>query len=209
MQKLERIIGYKFKNKKLLKMALTHPSFSHNESYEKLEFLGDLILDAIVGIYLFKKYKDKDEGFLTDLKSAYVNKNYLKEIADKINLKSFARYKGENIKRTDKFLEALIGAIYLDGGFKKAERFIKKFILSKELEPLKDYKNLILNYARKFKGTEPVYEIVKVYGPSHKRKYEVKVKIKGIRNVGRGKGNSLKEAEILAAKLLYEKISKS
>jgi len=208
MQKLEKIIDYKFKNKKLLTVALTHPSITHNESYEKFEFLGDLILNAIVGIYLFKKYNNKDEGFLTDLKSAYVNKNYLKEIADKINLKIFARYKEKNIKRTDKFLEALIGAIYLDGGLKKTEKFIKKFILNKELEPLKDYKNLILNYAKKFKGTEPIYEIVKIYGPCHKRKYEVKVKIKGIRKIGKGKGSSLKEAEILAAKSLYEKLLK-
>jgi ribonuclease-3 len=209
MQRLEKIIEYKFKNKDLIQMALTHPSFSFYKSYEKLEFLGDLILDAIVGIYLYKKYKDKNEAFLTDLKSAYVNKNYLKEIADKIGLKNFASYKGDNIKRTDKFLEALIGAIYLDGGMKRAEKFIKKFILNKELEPLKDYKNLILNYARKIKGTEPIYEVIKMEGPPHKREYEVRIKIKGIRKVGRGKGNSLKEAEIIAAKSLYEKITKS
>jgi len=209
MQRLEKIIEYKFKNKDLIQMALTHPSFSFYKSYEKLEFLGDLILDAIVGIYLYKKYKDKNEAFLTDLKSAYVNKNYLKEIADKIGLKNFASYKGDNIKRTDKFLEALIGAIYLDGGMKKAEKFIKKFILNKELEPLKDYKNLILNYARKIKGTEPIYEVIKMEGPPHKREYEVRIKIKGIRKVGRGKGDSLKEAEIIAAKSLYEKIFKS
>jgi ribonuclease-3 len=209
MQRLEKIIEYKFKNKDLIQMALTHPSFSFYKSYEKLEFLGDLILDAIVGIYLYKKYKDKNEAFLTDLKSAYVNKNYLKEIADKIGLKNFASYKGDNIKRTDKFLEALIGAIYLDGGMKRAEKFIKKFILNKELEPLKDYKNLILNYARKIKGTEPIYEVIKMEGPPHKREYEVRIKIKGIRKVGRGKGNSLKEAEIIAAKSLYEKIFKS
>jgi ribonuclease-3 len=209
MQRLEKIIEYKFKNKDLIQMALTHPSFSFYKSYEKLEFLGDLILDAIVGIYLYKKYKDKNEAFLTDLKSAYVNKNYLKEIADKIGLKNFASYKGDNIKRTDKFLEALIGAIYLDGGMKKAEKFIKKFVLNKELEPLKDYKNLILNYARKIKGTEPIYEVIKMEGPPHKREYEVRINIKGIRKVGRGKGNSLKEAEIIAAKSLYEKIFKS
>jgi ribonuclease-3 len=209
MQRLEKIIEYKFKNKDLIQMALTHPSFSFYKSYEKLEFLGDLILDAIVGIYLYKKYKDKNEAFLTDLKSAYVNKNYLKEIADKIGLKNFASYKGDNIKRTDKFLEALIGAIYLDGGMKRAEKFIKKFILNKELEPLKDYKNLILNYARKIKGTEPIYEVIKMEGPPHKREYEVRIKIKGIRKVGRGKGDSLKEAEIIAAKSLYEKIFKS
>jgi ribonuclease-3 len=208
MQKLEEIINYRFKNKKLLITALTHPSFSFQNSYEKLEFLGDLILDAIVGINLYKKYKDKNEAFLTDLKSAYVNKDYLKKIANEIGLKNFANYKGENIKRTDKFLEALIGAIYLDGGWKNAEKFIKKFILNRDLEPLKDYKNLILTYARKVKNTVPVYEIVRIYGLEHKRKYEVRVKIKGIKKIGRAKGSSLKEAEITAAKSLYKKIIK-
>ncbi|MCM8805017.1 MAG: putative dsRNA-binding protein [Candidatus Omnitrophica bacterium] len=209
MQKLEKIIGYKFKNKKILLEALTHPSFFFKESYERLEFIGDLILDAIVGIYIYKKYKDKDEEYLTNLKSAYVNKNYLKKVADKIGVIKYSKYVGEPPNRTDKFLEAIIGAIYLDGGWKNAEKFIKKFILNTQLEPLRDYKNLILNYARKIKGVIPEYEITEIKGPPHKREYEVKVKIKGIRNIGKGKSSSLKEAEILAAKSLYEKIIKS
>lgn len=209
MQKLEKLIGYKFKDRNLLETALTHPSFSSENSYERLEFLGDLILDAIVGVYLYKKYKESDEEFLTNLKSAYVNKKNLKKIGDKISLLKFAKYKGSKPTRTDRFLEAIIGAIYLDGGWQKAEKFIKKFILKDKLEPLKDYKNLILNYARKMKGVTPEYKVIKISGPAHKRKYEVKVKIKGIRKVGKGKGTSLKEAEILAAKSLYEKILKS
>jgi len=206
MQKIEKIIKYKFKNKNLLKQALTHPSFSKKTSYERLEFLGDLILDTVVGIYIYKKYKNEDEEFLTNLKSAYVNKNFLKEISDKIGLKNFSKYTGDNIQRTDKFLEALIGAIFLDGGWKSVEKFIKRFILKKKLEPLKDYKNLIFNYAMKNKGDPPEYIVLKVEGPPHKRKFEVKIKIKGIRKTGRGKAESLKEAEILAAKSLYKKL---
>lgn len=205
MQELEKLIGYKFKNKKLLEKALTHPSFSNEDSYERLEFLGDLILDAIVGIFLYKKFKDKDEAFLTDLKSAYVNKNYLKKIADKLKLNKFVKYKGTLTARTDKFLEAIIGAIYLDGGWRNAEKFIKKFILSKEIEPLKDYKNLLLNYARKM-GVLPEYRIVKIEGPEHERKYEVEVKIKGIRKKGKGIGKTIKEAERIAAESLYKKL---
>ncbi|MGC8977235.1 MAG: ribonuclease III family protein [Candidatus Ratteibacteria bacterium] len=209
MQKLEKIIGYKFKNKKILNQALTHPSYSKFDSYERIEFLGDLILDAIVGVYIYKKYKDKDEEYLTNLKAAYVNKNYLKKIADEIGIIKYSKYKGEKPVRTDRFLEAIIGGIYLDGGWKNAEKFVKKFILNIELEPLKDYKNLILNYAKRVKGSLPEYKIVRVKGPQHNKEYEVKIKIKGIRNIGKGKGKSLKEAEILAAKSLYEKIIKS
>lgn len=207
MQEIEKIINYKFKKKKLLEDALTHSSISSGTAFERLEFLGDLILDAIVGIYIFKKFPDKNEAFLTDLKSAYVNKNYLKEVADKLKLKNYVKYIGNEIKKTDKFLEALIGAIYLDGGWKKTEKFIKEFILKKELEPLKDYKSLIFNYARKFLKAIPEYVLVSIEGPPHKRKFKVKVKIKGIRKTGIGTGDSLKDAELLAAKSLYEKLN--
>ncbi|MCM8818544.1 MAG: putative dsRNA-binding protein [Candidatus Omnitrophica bacterium] len=206
MQKIEKKIGYKFKNKKLLNWALTHSTFASENFYERLEFLGDLILDAVVGIYIFKKYKNKDEEFLTNLKSAYVNRNYLKKISDKMEIIKFTKYKGQKPKRTDRILESIIGAIYLDGGWRNVEKFIKKFILNIELEPLKNYKNLIFNYAIKNHNVNPVYTVVKIEGLPHKRKFEVKVKIKGVKYVGRGKGNSLKEAEIKSAKDLYEKL---
>ncbi len=206
MQELEKIIGYRFRNKKYLEGALTHPSYSPDSSYERLEFLGDLILDTVVGIYLYKKYKDKNEEFLTNLKSSYVNNNYLKKICDEIQIMKFARHKNCNIKRTDRFLEALIGALYLDGGWIAVKKFIKNFILNRELEPLKDYKNLLLNYARKTKQVSPEYKIISEKGFPHKKEFVVKVKIKGIRKIGKGKGESIKEAELLAAKELYEKL---
>lgn len=205
MQELEKIINYKFKDKKLLEEALTHPSYSNNSSYERLEFLGDLILDTVVGIYLFKKYKDKNEEFLTNLKSSYVNNYYLKRVCSEIQIMKFVKHKNCNIKRTERFLEAIIGAIYLDGGWKVAKKFIKKFILNKELEPLKDYKNLLLNYAREEKQTFPQY-IINKKNNLQKTQFEVKVKIKGIRKIGKGKGETIKEAELMATKQLYEKI---
>ncbi|MCS7179835.1 MAG: ribonuclease III [bacterium] len=205
MQKLEKVIGYKFKNKKLLEEALTHPSYSNNLSYERLEFLGDIVLDAIVGIYLYKKFPDKNEAFLTNLKSAYVNKNYLRKVGDKIGLIKFARKRVNTFKKTDKLVEALIGALYLDGGWKSTTKFVKKFILYEELEPLKDYKSLLLDYSRKLNNSVPQY-IVKENNSLREKIFEVKVKIKGLRKIGKGKGYSIKEAELQAAKQLYEKI---
>ncbi|MCM8785397.1 MAG: putative dsRNA-binding protein [Candidatus Omnitrophica bacterium] len=209
MQELERIIGYKFKNKKLLEEALTHPSYSNNLSYERLEFLGDLILDTLVGIYLFKKHKDKNEDFLTNLKSSYVNKNYLKKICDELGIINFIKHKNCNIKRTDKFIESLIGALYLDGGWRVAERFIKNFVLNRELEPLKDYKSLLLKYSLKNKGVFPEYRVVCEKSSHDKKEFIVEVKIKGIRKVGKGKEDTIKQAELNAAKQLYEKLTKN
>jgi len=207
MQRLEKLINYKFKNKKLLEQSLTHPSYSKGNSFERLEFLGDLILDAIVGIYLYKKYSNETESFLTDLKAAYVNKRYLTEVAKKLNIKSFIRYRGCEIRRVDRFVEALIGAMYLDGGWRNAEKFVKKFILDKEIEPLKDYKNILQKISQRLKGTDPVYTLVKETGPPHDKEYEVKVKIPGIRKIGKGKGKTKKEAQLLAAKNILTRLN--
>ncbi|MCM8832522.1 MAG: ribonuclease III [Candidatus Omnitrophica bacterium] len=206
MQELEKIIGYEFKNKKLLEEALTHPSYSNNLTYQRLEFLGDLILDTVIGIYLFKKHKDKKEEFLTNLKASYVNRNYLKKVCDEIQIIKFVKHKNCNIKRTDKFIEAIIGALYLDGGWRVVKKFIKRFILNRELEPLKDYKNLILNYSLKNKGVVPEYKVISEKTYHNKKEFVVEVRIKGIRKKGKGKGENKKEAEIIAAKELLQKI---
>lgn len=207
MEKLEKLINYKFKNKKLLEYSLTHSSYSKENSFERLEFLGDLILDVIVGIYLYKKHSKETESFLTDLKAAYVNKKYLTEVAKKLNIKSFIRYRGCEIRRLDRFVESLIGAIYLDGGWRNAEKFVKKFILDKKIKPLKDYKNILQKISQRLKNIDPVYILVKETGPPHDKKYEVKVKIPGIRKIGKGKGKTKKEAQLLAAKNLLTKLT--
>jgi len=205
IEKLEKIIGYEFRNKKLLKKALTHPSYSSENSYERLEFLGDLILDTIVGIYLFNKYKKERESFLTNLKSGYVNSKFLHNIGEEINLKEFIYYKTPEVPKLDTFVEGIIGAIYLDSGWESAKKFVKKFILSKKIAPLIDYKNLLNDIARKKFSSSVKYKLIKEVGPPHKKIFETEVEILGEKIVGKGKGFSKKESEILAAKDLLEK----
>ncbi len=203
---IEEMTGHRFKNKQLIKNALTHPSCEEEESYERLEFLGDLIIDSIVGIFLFKKYPDKNEAFLTDLKSAYVNRRSLQKIASEIGLSRFVNHNTKEVSNLDNVLESIIGAVYLDGGWRKAENFIRKIMLNTEKTPIKNYKNILFAAGRKLSGKNPVYSTVKESGPPHKKKYTVKVKIEGKRFVGRATATKKKEAEMAAAKELLQKL---
>jgi len=206
MQEIEKIIDYEFKNKKLLEIALTHSSFSTQNSNERFEFIGDLILNFIVGISIFKKFPDKDEGFYTNLKSGYVNQHYLNSLGEKLEIAKYIKYKGTKPIDLSDFIESIIGAIYLDGGLRKTERFVKKFILSNKIEPLIDYKGELITISRKLSGKLPSYEIIDEKGPAHKKNYKVIVKIEGIESKGEGEGKSKKEAEIKAAKDILTKI---
>jgi len=206
MQDIEKIIDYEFKNKKLLEIALTHSSFSTQNSNERFEFIGDLILNFIVGISIFKKFPDKDEGFYTNLKSGYVNQHYLNSLGEKLGIAKYIKYKGTKPIDLSDFIESIIGAIYLDGGLRKTERFVKKFILSNKIEPLIDYKGELITISRKLSGKLPLYEIIDEKGPAHKKNYKVVVKIEGIESKGEGEGKSKKEAEIKAAKDILTKI---
>lgn len=132
-------INYRFKDKSLLNLALTHSSRSE-DNYERLEFLGDSILDFLVSDYFYKNCKE-DEGKLTVLRSHYVSENYLSQIFDNLELSDEVRlgksYKGEISKAIKgDIIESIIGAIYLDGGLDKAKDFINKHF------KLKDYKNI-------------------------------------------------------------------
>lgn len=206
IKKLEKALNYKFKNKNMVRKALTHPSFSNENSYERLEFLGDLILDAIVGVHIFKKYPKENESFLTNLKSSYVNKKFLQDVGERLEMQKYIKYNTSEVPKLDDSVEAIIGVIYLDGGWKNAERVIKKYILHKKIEPLMDYKGLLLNFAKKNFDSIVKYKIVKETGPDHKKKFEIKVKIDGKRRVGVGKAYTRKEAEMIAAQNLLEKL---
>jgi ribonuclease III len=208
IKKLENILCYEFKNKKLPEKALTHPSCRENHSYERLEFLGDLILDAVIGIAIFKKYPQKPESFLTNLKSAYVKSDYLCKVGKEMGLEKCIYFISSEVPNLDNFVESVIGAIYLDGGWRKAGKVIRKFIFNKQIEPLKDYKNLLQRYSKCYSNTFPCYQTVKEWGQPHKKRYEVKVKVKGKRYVGRGKGRTKKEAQVEAARRLLVKLGK-
>lgn len=208
IEKLESILGYRFRRKKFLEQALTHPSYENVGSYERLEFLGDVVLDAIVGINLFKEYPSAEESFLTDLKSAYVNSKYLHDVGASLKLERFIRYKNYEVPRLDNFVEGLIGAIFLDSGWKKVEVFIKKFILNKKIEPMRNHKNILSGLARKHFGVDVRYEQVSEKGPPHKKVYVFKARIPGKKYVGRGSGSTKKEAEMLSAEDLLSKLSR-
>jgi ribonuclease-3 len=205
---LEKKAGYQFKKKALPERALTHSSYDRDSCYERLEFLGDIVLDAIVGIHLFKAYPDSSESFLTDLKSAYVNSRNLHDTGMKLKLHDFINFNNYELPKLDDFVEAFIGALYLDGGWKNTEKFVKKFILSRKLEPMSNHKNILSMVAKKCFGSIPVYTLVKESGPSHRKVYRFKVKILGKRYAGYGKATCKKDAEMKAADDLLSKLKK-
>ncbi len=163
--KLERILGFKPDHISLYKQSFTHKSMlfgtdkQSHESNERLEFLGDAILDAVISVYIFKKFPFKDEGFLTQLRSKLVSRHFLNNLAYKIGIETLIQ---SNLDRESKTimgdaLEALIGAIYLDKGYEKTEKFILKQLLEPHiviediLEKETDFKSRTIEYAQKGK----------------------------------------------------------
>jgi len=205
---VQKRINYRFRRISLLKHALSHPSAVPDSPFERLEFLGDLVLDAVVGILLFKKYPDRDEAYLTNLKSAYVNRTILRSVASRVRLPSACDCDPASPVRPDDLLEALIGAIFLDGGWKNATAFISTFILSRRVSPLVDYKTLLFTAARHRYGTSPHYAVARIAGPEHRRIFHVEARIPGLRRVGRGKATTRRAAELAAARDLLRRVGR-
>lgn len=217
--KFEDVIGYHFKNKEYLRIALTHSSYA-NECKEKVaynerqEFLGDAVLSIIVSDFLFNNYT-LAEGDLTKLRAAIVCEKSLHDFALKINLGQFMYLgKGEDMTGgrqrpsilADAF-EAVIAAIYLDGGLEKAKRFVLPFVheaLEKENKlSFKDYKTILQEIIQKNPEEELTYVLVKEEGPDHDKKFEVEVHLNS-NVIGKGIAGSKKEAEQFAAKEALE-----
>lgn len=206
----------KFNNKELLTRALTHKSWLNENgatsgSYERLEFLGDAVLELVVSRALFEHYPDKQEGVLTLARSSIVNnKGNLAVIARKLNLgQELILGKGEEaVGGRDKssiladIMEAIIGAIYLDLGLEEASKFIEKHILADMpenlQEQLKDPKTLLQERAQAKNLPTPRYEVVSEKGPDHSKTFEIAVKMRG-KLYGKGAGSSKLEAEKIAA----------
>lgn len=213
MQKLEEKIGYTFKNKELLKTALTHSSYANEKNGEKynerLEFLGDSVLGIITAEYLFSNHKDFPEGELTKIRAALVCEKALYGFAGEIGLGSYLRL-GKGEIRTggserpsilaDAF-EALIAAIYLDGGMKAAEKFVLGFITkaqSRAMSVNEDYKTKLQEVIQKNPGETLEYCVTGESGPDHDKRFEVEVHLNS-NVIGRGEGRSKKQAEQAAA----------
>lgn len=217
-EELEKRIGHIFHNKALLKQALTHSSFrneqkiNRRQDYERLEFLGDAVLELTTSDFLYHAYPDMAEGQMTKLRVTYVCEPALAYCAREIELDRFIRLgKGEENtggRKRDSIIsdvmEAVIGAIYLDGGMEEAKAFIHRFILS-DLENKQlfyDSKTVLQEILQKKNAESISYELVDEIGPEHNKQFVVKAYI-GEQFISKGIGKSKKMAEQQAA---YEAI---
>lgn len=221
---LEKKLDYKFKNRILLKESLTHPSFQKRSLKDKktnnqrLEFLGDSVLDLVVTGYLYRSFPSFSEGNLTKIKSVIVSKDILAKWANNLSLgKYIILGKGEDSTGGRKKLsiladcfEALLGAIYLDGGLQRAKKIISLFI-KKETELIikgkqgEDYKTLLQEISQKKIKCLPEYFLIKEKGPDHKKIFCIEVRLKKIA-YGSGIGENKKEAEQEAAQDALKKL---
>lgn len=214
---LQNNLNYNFKNLKYLDKALTHRSYSSerklNYSNERLELLGDSVISLVVIEYLIKKFPDKDEGYISKLKSHIVSSKNLFKWAKKISLEKYIKLSlaeirsggREKMQIISNTFEALIGAIYLDGGIDPVKKIIHEYLeLEKEIS-FDDYKSMLQEFCQKKFRIVPKYELVSEEGPDHKKKFKVSVCIKG-KIIADGEGYSKKEAENNAAQRALIKI---
>ncbi|MCA9353316.1 ribonuclease III [Candidatus Nomurabacteria bacterium] len=213
----EEKIGIVFVNKSILTQAFIHRSYLNEnpklglEHNERLEFLGDAVLELSVTDYLYKKYPDEDEGILTSYRAALVNAVIISDVATKLGMNDFMLLSKGEAKDTGKArsfilanaFEALIGAIYIDQGYEKADEFISKTILTltdivvkKKL--WKDSKSFVQEKAQEFLSVTPSYQVLSESGPDHDKLFTVGVFF-GEELAAEGKGKSKQEAEQKAA----------
>lgn len=220
IEKFEEIIGYTFKNKDLIRQAFTHSSYANEKklpegSNERLEFLGDSVLSIVVSEHLYKNLSHIAEGELTKIRASLVCEKSLHIFAKQIRLGDFLMLgKGEENTGgrerpsilADSF-EAVIAAIYLDGGIEPARRHILRFIpndIEHQKKPaFNDFKTILQEIVQKNPEEKVEYNLVSEEGPDHNKSFEVEVCLNS-NVIGKGKGKSKKEAEQLAAREALE-----
>lgn len=219
LEKLEKNIGYKFKNIKLLQTALTHTSYAYEhgvQSNEKLEFLGDSILEFVSSEYMYNKYQNLQEGELTKVRASVVCGKSLVNVAKKHNFGDFM-YLGKSELKTSESkrgavledsVEAVIAAIFLDGGLEPAKKFIIENLkdaieVATKHVGEKDYKTVLQEELQKNGEVKIEYIIIGESGPDHDKTFEAEVSLNG-KVLAKGKGKSKKEAEMQAAKKALE-----
>ena len=221
--KLEEEIGYTFNDKNLLKTALTHTSYAYEKkeiSNEKLEFLGDSILEFLSSIYIYKNYTNLKEGEMTKVRAQVVCEESLYKIAKAHNFSDFLLLGKSELATKGEVkpailadsVEAVIAAIYLDGGLKPANNFIIKnlkeeiYFASKNVGQ-KDYKTVLQEILQKHGDVKIEYRIIKEIGPDHNKIFEAEVVYNG-KILAKGEGKSKKQAEMDAARLAIDEIKK-
>ena len=224
-REVENVIGYRFVDVKLLIKSLRHRSYTQerygntDRSNERLEFLGDSVLNMTVANYLFTTYTDYQEGELTKLKSALVSKTSAVLVAKKIGIDQFVLLSGSEEESGGRnrssivadTYEAIIGAIFLDGGFDAAQAFIERSLLyniDAVLDDVeKNFKSLFLELTQSYKMGHPVYRTLNEEGPDHEKVFTVEVLVRGV-SYGEGKGKSKKIAQQMAAKHGFERLKR-
>ena len=217
---LEDKLGYKFKDKKLIIEALTHKSYKQPYDNERLEFLGDAVLDLIVGEYLYKKFSKSDEGKLSKIRASLVNETGFDKLARALNLGEYILLSNaeENNGGREKpsllsnAFEAIIGAIYLEDGLKTTEKIAIKLIESNHKEIsldslFRDFKTTLQELTQARFGVTPEYKVISSRGPDHLKEFEVGVFIQDkeyARAIGKSKKIAQQEAAKEAVKLLNE-----
>jgi ribonuclease-3 len=223
ISEFENKIGIIFKDKNLLKQAFVHRSYlNENRNFpighnERLEFLGDAVLELIVTDDLYRRFPDKNEGEMTSLRSALVNANTLYSVADKLGVNDFlflSRGESKDTGRARLYIlantiESIIGAIYLDQGYEQAQKFVRDSIIPIVEEVISngnvnDAKSRFQEKAQDKFSITPVYKTIKESGPDHDKKFTVGVYI-GDEVIATGEGDSKQDAEQEAAKNGLEK----
>jgi len=220
IEKLEEALGYTFKNKQLIIEALTHKSYKKPYNNERLEFLGDAVIDLIIAEYLYKMFQNEDEGILSKTRASIVSEAGLAKLAKMINLGEYllisnAEENNEGREKnslTSNAFEAVMGAIYLESGLKTVKKIfidiLNQVYPQIDLQTLsKDYKTALQELTQSLEGVTPQYELISSKGPDHKKIFEVKVSLKG-KELARAIGKSKKDAQQKAAKIALEILKK-
>lgn len=224
IEEFEKSIGYSFNDKALIDVAFTHSSFTNEariktKSNERLEFLGDTVLDMVVSEYLFKNYKEKPEGWLTRTRSRIVCTDSFAKASEKFDLTKYLRFgmgekkQGGKLKKhvkADTF-EAMCAAIYLDSSYNKLFEFLKSNYSEEVLEIINDdsmfldYKTRLQEYYNTHSKKSLSYDLINEEGPEHDKTFTMEVRL-GNKALAQGLGKNKKTAEQMAAKAAYEMI---
>ena len=225
INQLEEIISYNFKDKELLKNALIHPSYiTENKKknvkevsdFERLEFLGDRVLGLAISSIIYKKFNKNNEGDLSKKLSYLVQKNFLYKISTNLEIDRFLKFSSKknnkmNISILSDSIESLIGALYLDGGFISAKKFIQSTwgpYLDIENKNMQDSKTKLQELSQQKLKKLPEYNLVKKEGPSHSPIFTISLKVLNLKKII-SSGSSIRDAEknaaSLALKLINEK----
>ena len=222
LNELQKKLGYKFKDKSMLRAALTHSSYANEikksgvVSNERLEFLGDSVLGMTVAAFIYNEYPSLHEGKMTKLRADLVCEKNLVTLAAKFSIGEYillgrGEEKGGGRERPSMLadaVEAIIAAIYLDGGFKSVTKFIKEHFTPQAQQMqarVSDYKTALQEVAQEKENQQISYSIIDESGPDHQKSFTVEVRFNGVR-VGEGTGKSKKNAEQMAAKAALEKL---